>query len=64
MTLEENFELLEETITKLEEKDISLETSFELYKKGMDLVKECNQQIDTIEKKVLALNAEGGTDEF
>lgn len=64
MTLEENFHLLEETINKLEEKDISLEDSFELYKKGMDLVKECNSQIDTIEKKVLALNAEGGTNEF
>lgn len=63
MTLEENFELLEETLSRLE-KDTSLEEAFELYKKGIELVKECNSQIDTVEKKVLVLNTEGGTDEF
>ena len=44
--------------------DISLEDSFVQYKKGMELLKVCNEKIDAIEKKVLILNGEGETDEF
>ena len=34
------------------------------YKKGMDLLKICNDKIDKVEKKVMMLNEEGGLDEF
>lgn len=62
--LEEAFEMLEETVSALEQEDISLEESFKIYKSGMDLLKKCNQAIDQVEKKVLALNEDGETYEF
>ena len=48
----------------LEKDDITLEQSFQEYQKGMLLVKKCNEIIDKVEKKVLVLNEDGGTDEF
>ena len=62
--LEEAFGMLDGIIRRLEEEEISLEDSFDAYKKGMDLLKICNDKIDQVEKKVLVLNGEGGLDEF
>ena len=45
--------ILYEIIEKLEDKDISLDESFKIYAKGMELLKECNSDIDTIEKSLL-----------
>ncbi len=63
-TLEEAFTELETIVGKLEQEPTSLEESFQLYKKGMDVLKECHRAIDNVEKKMLILNEEGGTDEF
>ena len=51
-------------VEKLENDDLSLEESFKAYQKGMDLLKECNTKIDTVEKKMLKLNTNGETSEF
>ena len=59
MTIEENFAKIEETIEKQEQDDISLEEAFAAYSDGMKLLKECNDQIDKVEKKVLKLAADG-----
>lgn len=59
MTIEENFAKIEETIEMLERDDISLEEAFAAYSDGMKLLKECNDQIDKVEKKVLKLAADG-----
>ena len=59
MTIEENFAKIEETIEKLEQDDISLEEAFAAYSDGMRLLKECNDQIDKVEKKVLKLAEDG-----
>jgi len=64
MTLEENFAKLEETISRLEAEDISLEEAFLAYNQGMQLLKECNDQIDKTEKEVLKLSADGSVSEF
>lgn len=64
ISLEEAFTRLQETIENLEKDDITLEQSFREYQKGMLLVKKCNEIIDKVEKKVLVLNEDGGTDEF
>lgn len=64
ISLEEAFTRLQETIENLEKDDITLEQSFQEYQKGMLLVKKCNEIIDKVEKKVLVLNENGGTDEF
>lgn len=59
-SLEENFSVLEELIGELETEDISLEDAFKAYSKGMDILKQCNAQIDRVEKQVMKLNEEGG----
>lgn len=59
MTIEQNFEKIEKTIERLEQEEISLEDAFAAYSEGMKLLKECNDQIDKVEKKVLKLAADG-----
>lgn len=54
--LEENFARLEELIGKLEQEDISLEEAFTTYSEGMAVLKQCNEQIDRVEKQVIQLN--------
>lgn len=63
-SLEENFKQLDEMIEKLEDKEIGLEESFSLYEQGMKLLKQCNDQIDKVEKKVMVMNRNGELDEF
>lgn len=63
-SLEENFKQLDEMIEKLEDKEIGLEESFSLYEQGMKLLKQCNDQIDQVEKKVMVMNQNGELDEF
>lgn len=63
-SLEEAFVKLEETVATLEREDITLEESFAEYRKGMELLKKCNETIDKVEKKVLILNENGEMDEF
>ena len=63
-SLEQMFEQLDETVTKMEKEDLSLEDSFTLYHKGMDLLKKCSDTIDQVEKKMLVLDEEGETHEF
>ncbi len=58
-TLQEMLKILDEQIKQLESEDISLEESFLVYEQGMKLIKECNEKIDRVEKKVLEINAEG-----
>lgn len=64
MSLEEKFAKLEETVKRLEAEDISLEESFRVYKEGMELLKQCNEDIDKVEKQVMQLNAAGELVEF
>ncbi len=63
-TLETVFEQLDEVVEKLEGEDLSLEESFQMYHKGMDLLKICNEKIDTIEKKMMILDENGEQHEF
>lgn len=58
-TLEEKFSELEELLEQLEAEDISLEDAFAAYSKGMNVLKQCNEQIDRVEKQVMKLNEEG-----
>ncbi len=63
-SLEENFARLEELIELLESDDLSLEKAFEAYSQGMGILKQCNDQIDRVEKQVLALGSDGQLEEF
>ena len=63
-SLEENFDYLENNLKKMEDDSLPLEEAFELYQQSMKLLKECNDEIDRVEKKVLLLRDNGETDEF
>ncbi len=61
-SIEENFEELENIITKMQSDEITLENSFELYNKGLGLVQNCNSQIEKIEKQIKVIE-EGNINE-
>lgn len=63
-TLEEVFAQLDDLVEKLEDKETSLEDSFNLYKQGMELLKFCSDKLDTVEKKMLQMNEDGTFSEF
>ena len=58
-TLEIILSEVEEIIGRLQQRDISLEESFLLYQQGIQKLKNCNEKIDAVEKKLLLLNEEG-----
>lgn len=62
--LEEMFQDLEKVIKDMENSDVTLEQSFDLYNRGMNILKECSRTIDEVEKKVLVLDEDGETHEF
>lgn len=46
----------------MQSEEITLDESFKLYNQGLELVQNCNNQIDTIEKKIKILE-EGNINE-
>ncbi len=64
LTFEEMMDSLDICVKDLESDEISLEDSFHIYEKGMRLIKECNEKIDRVEKKVLMLDEDGSTQEM
>ncbi|MEE0809424.1 exodeoxyribonuclease VII small subunit [Blautia sp.] len=63
-TIEESIKELDLIVQRLESREISLEDSFVMYQKGMELLRQCSGKIDTVEKKVLKINEDGGLSEF
>lgn len=64
LSMEEAFEALDKLVEQLEGGEASLEEAFTMYQKGMELLKECSNKIDTVEKKMLQLNENGDLSEF
>lgn len=64
LTLEENFAKMEEIIALLEGDDVPLEKAFQAYTQGLAVLKQCNDQIDRVEKQVLKLGETGLPEEF
>ncbi len=64
VTIEEGLQELDKIVEKLESRDISLEDSFAMYQKGMEVLKLCSQKIDMVEKKMLQMNKDGDLSEF
>ncbi|MDD3219315.1 MAG: exodeoxyribonuclease VII small subunit [Lachnospiraceae bacterium] len=64
ISIEESFKMLDTIVAQLEDRDISLEASFQAYEKGMKILKDCNQKIDTVEKKMMQINENGELSEF
>ncbi len=60
LSLDEGLTLLEDTLQMLEEGGLSLEESFKLYEKGMELIKICDAKVDRVEKQIIILEKEDG----
>ena len=63
-TIEESIKELDLIVQRLESREISLEDSFTMYQQGMELLKQCSNKIDTVEKKMLKMNENGELSEF
>lgn len=57
-TIEENFNELNKIIEKMENEEVALEETFELYTEGLKLIKDCNNKIDKVEKKIKIIESE------
>lgn len=64
VSLEERFASIEELMRQMEMGDVSLDMSFELYKKGLEEIKAANAMLDEMEKAMLILNEDGSLEEF
>lgn len=64
MTIEEGFDKLEGIIRQMEQDEVSLEDSFVLYQQGIELVKECNEKIDLVEKQIKLVEGSEASGEF
>lgn len=64
MTLEQAFTELEEILNIMDGQELTLEDSFQYYKKGIELLNYCNQSIEQVERKIQILTGEGGENEF
>ncbi len=49
-------EELEKIVNIMESESLRLETSLDLYSKGVDLTKQCHTMLDDAEKRIQALN--------
>ncbi|WP_122642927.1 exodeoxyribonuclease VII small subunit [Luxibacter massiliensis] len=63
-SLEELFSGLDKVIARMEGEDITLEESFSLYQNGMDMLRQCSETIDAVEKKVQILDEDGEEHDF
>lgn len=64
ITLEERFDNIEQILEQMESGAVSLDDSFELYKKGLAEIKAANDSLDRIEKAMLVLNENGELEAF
>ena len=63
-SLEEVFQELDEIIVKMEQGDLPLDEAFAMYESGLKKLKTCNEKLDMIEKKMMALSNDGEVVEF
>ena len=52
---------LEQIVRRLEQGDVPLEEAIDLYKKGMELSKECHTKLTEAEEQLISIVGEDGT---
>ena len=62
-TIEESFEKLDNIVSQLEDGSLSMNEAFKLYKEGVQLVNNCNNMLDKVEKQLVVLNGSEETDD-
>lgn len=63
-SLEETFAVIEDIIEQMEQPEVSLDDSFRLYQQGIEQLKICNEMLDTVEKKMQVLSADGSLEDM
>ena len=58
LSFEDSLKNLEEIVDQLESGDVDLEKSVELYKKGMDLKKICEEKLKKVELQIKQIKIE------
>ena len=64
VSLEETFEQIETIIKQLESPEVTLDDSFRLFGGGEEKIKTCNLLLDTVEKKMQVMQADGSLADF
>lgn len=62
-TIEESFEKLDKIVSQLEDGSLSMNEAFKLYKEGVQLVNNCNNMLDKVEKQLVVLTGSEETDD-
>ena len=62
--LEERFSMIEDILGKMEDENVTLDQSFDLYKQGIEQIEAANADLDRIEKAMLVINEDGELEEF
>ncbi len=63
-SLEELFAELDEILASMDDRNVSLEDAFSLYEKGMKKIRQCNEKLDFVEKKMLVISRTGEEELF
>lgn len=58
LTIEEGFENLNDILKQMDDKNVPLEKSFELYNQGINIVKDLNERLAAVEGKLTIINEE------
>lgn len=59
VSVEEAFQQLEQIIADMEAPDVTLESSMQLYRTGVELLNQCKMKLDGIEAEMITLTEEG-----
>ena len=58
LTIEEGFENLNDILKQMDDKNVPLEKSFELYNQGINMVKDLIERLAAVEGKLTIINEE------
>ena len=62
--LEERFSMIEDILGKMEDEDVTLDQSFDLYNQGNEKIKAAKADNDPIEKAIRVIKEDGELEEF
>ena len=57
--IDQGFQKLDEILTKLSSEEIKLPEAVKLYTEGVNLVKQCKDSLDKVEKELIVLEENG-----
>ena len=62
LSFEDSYDRLEQVIQRLEDGELSLEESVELYEEGVQLARHCGNKLDDAELRVMELLSEAASE--